>query len=98
MVFYANHLVYFLLLKYSNLITNFRKLLGMSEDGPVGALKESRKNLKKGPQVGTQRDPFGAPEGASCGPQGSRKTKKICLVFAAGPESDGNRGNICYGA
>ena len=29
---------------------------------------------------------------------GLERQKKICLVFAVGPESDGNRGSSCYGA
>jgi hypothetical protein len=29
---------------------------------------------------------------------GLERQKKVCLVFAVGPESDGNRGSSCYGA
>jgi hypothetical protein len=41
---------------------------------------------------------LGPQKGPHPGHRGSGKTKKVCLVFAVGPESDGNRGSSCYGA
>jgi hypothetical protein len=44
---------------------------------------------------------LGPQKGHHAGHRGSGKTKRgmfDCLVFAAGPESDSNRSNSCYGA